>query len=419
MRQNPERLAWTVLLSAFVVFCVVVVGVPLLVRNYMVQATQPLHSQVNAQRGTVRVERSGSSRTDATSLEDSESLEVFKGDGIRTGQLDEGLLTFQRDGEEDRETLTSVVIYDNSDVILTDAFSPRFGLSAGPHAAVLRVEAGRTRIDVRPSSDDRPVEVVVRSDHAEIDLGEGSYALDVSNEQTVATVRDGTAVVRSAGEELELGDGQRAVVSLSGQLDGPLPAGRDLIVNGDFSDDIDSGWVVIDRSSEDLASVSGGTDEEGQSVALFEHQPAQPAEIGLIQTLNRNVKDLASLILHLKVRVDYHSLPVCGSLGSECPVMVRIDYRDVDGNAQQWVHGFYSFEDPAIAQPYYCTTCPEPSSGSHTRVPEGKWFLYDSPNFMQALPPELRPAFIQSVRVYGSGHSYESMVTDVELLAQE
>ena len=99
--------------------------------------------------------------------------------------------------------------------------------------------------------------------------------------------------------------------------------------------------------------------------------------------------------------------------------MVRIDYRDADGNARQWVHGFFSSEDPAILQPYYCTTCPEPSSGSHTRVSEGTWFLYDSPDFMQDIPTDLRPAFIQSVRVYGSGHSYDSLVTDIELLAQE
>jgi hypothetical protein len=38
---------------------------------------------------------------------------------------------------------------------------------------------------------------------------------------------------------------------------------------------------------------------------------------------------------------------------------------------------------------------------------------------MKIEPPELRPAIIQSVHVYASGHSYESMVTDVELLAQE
>lgn len=419
MRQYPERLAWTILLVAFAVFCLLAVGFPLSVRSYLLSATQPLYSQVNAQRGTVRVERAGSSRADATSLDDPIPLEVFKGDGIRTGQLDEGLLTLQRDGEEDRETLTSVVVYDNSDVVLTDAYSPRFGLSSGPHRAILQLNDGRARIEVKPSSDRRPVEVEVRTDHADVRLGEGSYALDVTNQQTSATVREGFATVRTGDQELVLSDEQRVVVSLSGQLDGPLPAERNLIVNGDFSEGINTGWVVISNSSEDSATVAGATDDEGQSVAQFQHEQAQPAEIGLIQTLNRNVKDLGSLVLHLKVRVDYHSLSVCGSLGSECPVMLRIDYRDAAGNTQQWVKGFYAHEDPAIAQPYYCTTCPDPSSGDHTRVPDKTWFLYDSPNLMEILPPEHRPAFIQSVRVYGSGHSYDSLVTDVELLAQE
>jgi hypothetical protein len=101
--------------------------------------------------------------------------------------------------------------------------------------------------------------------------------------------------------------------------------------------------------------------------------------------------------------------------------MVRIDYIDVAGGNRQWVHGFYAFEDPALSGelPYYCLTCPEPTSGNHHRIPEQSWFLYDSPNLMETLSPEFRPAIIQSVRIYASGHNYDSMVTGVELLAQE
>jgi hypothetical protein len=389
------------------------------VRSYLLNAAQPLHSQVNAQRGTVRVERAGSGRTDATSLDDPTPVEAYKGDRIRTGQLDEGLLTLQRDGEQDRETLVSVVVYDSSDVTVADAYSPRFGLSSSPHRAILEMKEGRARVEIQPSSDGQPVEVQVDTDNADILLSEGRYALDVTNQQTTATVRKGTATIRTDGQELVLRDEERAVVSSSGQLEGPLPAERNLIVNGDFGEGIDTAWVVIRNSAEDSGRVAGAVDEKGQPVAQFQHEQPRPAEIGLIQTLNRNVKDLQSLILHLKVRIDFHSLPVCGSLGSECPVMVRIDFRDAAGNAQQWVKGFYVFEDPAIEQPYYCTTCPDPSSGNHNQVPEKTWFLYDSPNLMQVLPPEHRPAIIQSVRVYASGHSYVSLVTDVELLAQE
>jgi hypothetical protein len=401
-----------------VAFCLVAAGFPLLVRNYLHSARQPLRAQVNSQQGTVRIQRGGGSRDEAIGLSDPVPLELFKGDSMRTGAFDEGLLIVQRGDQENRETLISVVLYANSDVLLVDAYSPRFGLSSGPQMAVLRMTDGRFRIEVRPASDGRPVQVEVRTDHTQLQLSEGSYAVDVTNQQTSATVRRGAAIIRTPDQELALSDEQRAVAPSSGVLDGPLPAERNLIVNGGFAQGIDNAWVVFSDSADDSTSVASASDED-QPVAFFQHGQPQPSEIGLIQTLNRNVKDLESLVLHLKVRVDYHSLSVCGALGSECPVMVRIDYLDAAGNGRQWVHGFYSSEDPTIAWPYYCSTCPDPSSGNHNRVPEKSWFLYDSPNLMQIDPPELRPVVVQSVRVYASGHSYESMVTDVELLAQE
>ena len=418
MKQYPERLAWTVLLLAFGVFCVLAIGCPLSVRGYLFNARQPLHGQVNAQRGTVRVDRGGSNRVDATTLGDPGSLEVFKGDGVRTIRLDEGLLTLQRNHAENRETLVSVVIYDNSDVVLVDAYSPRFDLGSDPHQAILRLNEGRVRIEVQTSGDARPVQLEVNTDHALVKMSAGSYALEMTNQQTVATVRRGSATIRADDQELALSGEQRAAVLQSGQLDGPLPAERNLVVNGDFGQGIDTSWVEFSSSTDGLVAANNA-DDEGQSFARFKHDPPQPSEVGLIQTLNRNVKDLESLVLHVKVFVDSHSLSVCGSLGSECPVMVSVDYRDAVGNGRQWVHGFFAFEDPAIAQPYYCTTCPDPKSGDHNWVPDKAWFLYDSPNLMEIQPPDLRPVVVQSVRIYASGHSYDSMVTDVELLAQE
>lgn len=420
MRQKPERLAWTVLLTAFIIFCLTLVGCPLSVRSYLLSARQGLHAQLNAQRGTVRVERGGGNRVYAVSLDDASPLQLFKGDEIRTGDLDEGLLTLLWGDQEDRKTLGTVVVYDNSDIVLVDAYSPRFSFSSGAHEAILRMKAGRVRIEVRPTEDGRPVRIKVRTDHAHIQLNEGSYALEVTNRQTTTTVRGGQASVRVGDQKLELSDEQRAVVSLEGVLDGPLPAEQNLIVNGNFDQGIETGWIVRLDLPDSSARVSGVDDDEGSAVR-FQHDQPQPSEVGLVQTLNRNVRDLESLVLHLKVRVSFHSLSVCGTQGSECPVMVRIDYRDTAGGNRQWVHGFYAFEDPGLSVkvPYYCVTCPEPGSGDHHRVPEKTWFLYDSPNLMEILPPEFRPAFIQAVHIYASGHSYDSSVTDVELLAQE
>jgi hypothetical protein len=421
MRQNPERLAWVVLWLAFITFCLIAVGCPASAYSYMLHARRGLHAQLNSQRGTVRVERTGSSRVDAVSLDDP-PLRLYSGDGVRTGNLNEALLTWEKRDQEQREILGTVKIYENSDVVLVDAHSPRFGFSTGGHEATLQIRGGRVRIEVQTAGDGRPVQVQVHSDHARLLLSQGSYALDVTNQQTAVVVRHGQASVRAGEQELSLNDEQRAIASLQGQLDGPLPAEQNLIVNGDFSQG-ESAWIQDIDSPDPSGRVVITQDDGGQSFAQLLHDQPQPSEVSLIQTLNRDVSDMASLVLHLKVRVNAHSLSVCGDKGTECPVMVRVDYIDVAGgeNLQQWVHGFYAYEDPGlnIELPYNCTTCPQPSSGNHNQVSWNTWFLYDSPNLMEIQPEKIRPARIQSIRVYASGHIYDSMVTDIELLAQE
>jgi hypothetical protein len=420
MRQNPERLAWMILLVAFVTFCVSAVGCPVMAYNYLLNARRPLPAQVDAQRGTVRVERKGNTRPDAVSLDAPTPLELFKGDGLRTGRLDEGLLTLHLSGDQENpKTLITAVAYGNSDVVLKDAYSPRFGLSSGAQTAILQVKGGRIRLEVLPAGDGRPVRVEVYTDHARIQLNEGYYILEVTNQQTVITVRSGQANVRSKDQELVLGDKERAVVSLESTL-GPLATERNLIANGDFEQGLETGWVLDIAPADPSARISNIKDEDGRSVVWFQHDQPQPLEISLIQTLDQNVQNVASLILYLKVRVNYQSLSVCGQEGTECPMMVRIDYTSEDGGDRQWVHGFYALDDPNVSDEYYyCHTCPEPSSGEHNRVPEKTWVFYESPNLMETFRPELRPVTIQSVRIYASGHTFDAMVANVELLAQE
>lgn len=417
MRQNPERLAWTVLWIAFVAFCAVSIACPLSVHRYLRDARRPLFVQVNAQRGTVRVERKNSNRGEATSR-DNPPIELFKGDSVRTGQLNEGLLSIQRGDEANRESLVSVVVFDNSDILLQDAYSPRFGLSDDAHTVELQMKGGRARIEVHPAADGRPVQLNVHTDHSRVHLSEGSYALEVSNQQTTVTARSGEATVHTGDESITLTDGKHAIVSLEGEIESPPGVERDLIVNGDFGQGINTGWISL-VPSDPTVRISLVEDNE-QPVVQFQHTEAQPQEVTLIQTVNRNVRDLTSLVLHLKVRINYHSLPVCGSKGSECPVMVRIDYKSEDGGDRQWVHGFYIEGDPNTSNvPSYCLTCPDRIGGDHDRIQGQTWFLYESVNLMEIEPPEHRPVIIQSIRIYASGHVYDSMFTDVELLARE
>jgi hypothetical protein len=98
----------------------------------------------------------------------------------------------------------------------------------------------------------------------------------------------------------------------------------------------------------------------------------------------------------------------CGYLGSECPIILRIDYKDEHGTDREWIHGFYSGE-PADDWPVNWWS---------EQIQVGTWQPYNSGNLMDELAAT-SPALIKSVTIYASGHSFQAMVTEVELLAQE
>ena len=52
------------------------------------------------------------------------------------------------------------------------------------------------------------------------------------------------------------------------------------------------------------------------------------------------------------------------------------------------------------------------------QVQPGNWQTYDSGNLMEELT-DTPPAIIKSLTIYASGHSFDAMVTEVDLLTQE
>jgi len=133
------------------------------------------------------------------------------------------------------------------------------------------------------------------------------------------------------------------------------------------------------------------------------------AETGIEQRINHDVQDVTSLRLHLSVQLAYQSLPGGGYLSSEFPLIVRLDYRDVYGSDRFVTHGFY-YLDPIQDWPII----------GGERIPPLVWFPFESGNLLnwpQLL--EAPPATVTSIAIYASGWEYDSMVTEVELLAEE
>ena len=208
---------------------------------------------------------------------------------------------------------------------------------------------------------------------------------------------------------------QRTVVKLNGPPSGVLSPERNLVTNGNFRLPLSGTWDIyndLQNEREQPGTVTIQT-VGGQRSAVFERQGAYHAETGIRQTINKNVRDFASLRLHFVVRVFDQDVPVCGQAGSECPLMLRLDYKDQDGTDRSFLQGFYTRQDGSGANPTYNTT--SGSRNEHRRIPPNVAYTYDSANLMETL----KPAQITAITFYASGHSYRSSVAEVELLGEQ
>ncbi|MBM4464013.1 MAG: FecR domain-containing protein [Chloroflexi bacterium] len=399
LRKNPERVAWIILSIAFVAFCFLAVSIPLGIRWYIINATQVHKTSLAAIRGTVQVQEPDVNKPFAfTGSKD----DVPEGSIITTDATSQAFLEFFED--------STLQLYNNSQVIIQKTQSPRFDLSPRPDTIALEVTGGRVRIGVAPSMQS-DLHFQVQSPHVAVELKEdGSYSIEVTSEESQLTVSRGQAKVTAMGKTVELGRGERTTVEIGREPLGPLPPERNLIVNGDFRESLEKGWFPYsdrDDPNEAHGRVEIVTSGARQAV-LFQRLGGNiyRGDTGIIQAINRDVRDYRVVELRLSVMLLYQSLSGGGVLHSEYPIMVRLDYKDAYGNPNHWVQGFY-YENPANY----------PISDG-LEIPRNVWYSYESGNLMEILG-DVKPADLTSIRIYASGHDYQSMVTEVELLAKE
>ncbi len=421
MKPTRERLAWTVLLVSFSIFLALLVGIPVGIYQWIQHATVPSHMVLQTVQGITQVEPSGESARLLQVGED--PLEIDVGTAISSNANTDVLLTIN--STDDAFTLGTVQIYPNTELIINRASSPRYALSNASHQIEIRVVRGRVRLGLA-SQTERPADIRGTTDHAQFLLWEaGSYSLDVNSFNSQITVREGKATVYiDQDTQLRLVEAQRGVAGNDGSLTGPLRPERDLITNGHFRQALEESWRI--RTDSVDPNQSGGAaeiiTEGGQEAVRLYRDGSNHAETGIYQSLNISLHDYRSLELHISGRLDYHSLGICGTLGSECPLMLRLRYRDQSGNEKDWVQGFYYWVDPAVPveqQPTLCILCPSPRQ-EHEQQNQGVQFFYDSLNLMEILVQDDQPpASLVEIAVYASGHSYDVRISEVELLVAE
>jgi len=404
MRKNPERVAWTVLLLALVTCCVLVVGIPLGVRSYLLNATEDQDTQLQVIEGTVLVQESG--KRDLTAV--TENTTLSPGDEVLTDNASWATMDlFER---------SHLTLYGNTKVKLEQVQNPRFGVSDHPDQITLNITGGLVRVGVALPGE-RATRFEVVTPHTDLLLEEGSYRIEVTNQGTQITVVRGQAMVKGSRFRMVVPQGTRSIVDVSGEPAAPMPAVRNLVVNGDFQQPLGTDWItrtlIIDPSARPPA-VQVVEDGGRQAARLVRREPDNGihSEAAIEQKLELDARDFVRLAVLLDVKLDFQSLSGGGMLSSEFPIIVRLDYKDRWGNDQFWTHGFYYQNRdtyPIATDPW--------GRPAGERIPRDVWYPYESGNLLELLG-ESGPVHITGLTVYASGWNYDSLVTEIQLIVE-
>lgn len=411
-RENPERTAWTVLLGAFAIFALLAFTIPVsaiyIVRYATLEQTGSLEPTI----GTVLLYANGTGEPIAIN-----ALRENIGEGDRLVASDDSTqATLSLNSEPvTGETLGSVQIYSGTDITLNRLRQPLFERSQEPFRSVLTLDAGQARL-FTSTSDHRAIDVELHTPHGTAILAPGSYQVSVDAAATEITVRTGSAnLVHETNAPLTLATGARASITAEGVVTQATSPEQNLVLNGNFTPPVLNDWpsYQVAEANTTPGQVQFSKGEDGRQVAQFIRMGEERlhTEVGISQGLNRAVNVYDELRIQLDVKILFQSLPGAGSLNSEFPLRVEVSYQDIYGKDLTWGHGFYYREAEAGEQ--------YPKVVDGTRVSQGQWFTYLSPNLIDVLTAQgTRPAQINSIRLYASGHNYQSMASEVYLLAQ-
>lgn len=417
MRRHPERTAWIVLGGAFAAFCLLAYLVPAGLK-WAVETAAANHTLVLTGSNTVYVQRPGRASLEAN------LTDIPVGSLIATEADAQATLNFiSPDGGE---TLASLSIYGDTQLTVTAADSPRFGTwSVRPHLIRLILTKGRLRV-FSAGDVGRPVEITITSAPeatTQITVAGANASVESTFVGTTVAVREGWAMVTAQGQSLTLEKDQRAEVALGAAPAGPLPVERDLIRDGEFGEPPGVNWRVDARPPANPNESPGEVQPViigGRRAMKFQRLGQDWGQVGLEQDLNQDVRDFTSLRLVLDVFLSYQDLSNCGSQGTECPVIVKLRYLDPGGLEKEWLQGFYYKYDANPVFGYtFCAPC-SPRYGDHLRVDQNQWRTYESDNLLAAARNAgASMARLKSISLYGSGHTFDSSVAQVQLLASD
>ena len=427
LKPNMHQLAWLVLWASFGLFFVFCASSTFSIYHFVFRSTVPLGGVIAVAKGAVGIVHNDLSE----SFELDQSV-IARGDQVITDSQSQAVLNFRND--ETQNLVAVVTVKGNSVLVVRGGLQPRFGWSIRPYTITLEAIQGDFDIFI-PETLNRPNGVNVQiklPQNTLVDIRNAGRHHLVINEQTIQLNTDsGQAAMLDLEDDVSqsVGRGQMIVFDRESrnllQLVGyeNLVSEYDLAalpVQGDMPTTLMNSWNCDDRSPESTRSTfismildnrnviellrGGNARSHGETRCV---QPFGPsAQTGLL------LENYDYLDIRATFYIESHSLDLCGDKGSECPLMLLMDYIDTEGRSNQWFHGFYTTLEARRDYPASCVSCQEP----HERINNQEWYTYESGNLFRLLP-DRTPASILNLRFYASGHEYRLFVDEVSLRA--
>ncbi|MBC7813681.1 MAG: hypothetical protein H7175_21165 [Burkholderiales bacterium] len=428
---KPQRLAWGVMLLAFAIFCVICVASTIGVNYFMFQSTLPMSSLLLVGRGTVGI----TEISDPVERVERVQRSISQSTSVGTDSQSQATLSF-RDTYRDGALVAAITLKRESELTLRDASRPRFEWSTINYRIDLYNVTGELDIVVAQNLG-RNLNMVIRTQQgALIYISEsGRYVINVTDDQVQVVNREGMALLKLPNQEQghDIPIGEQAVAHMAGGDVVLTPSYIDLLQNSTFQEtflpevvgddavrEIPTAWGcgnapnTIPRSYFESQMLDGRA-----TLHLFRGDDATShGETTCTQPLGTrdqplDVSGYAYLALRATFRIDFQSLNTCGDRGSECPLMLRLDYMDNEGHLQVWRHGFYARSDAQAEYPIRCDSCTQ----DHEFINEQAWYTYETGNLYTLFPEVRRPVSIVSLIFYASGHQYNVHVSEMSLLA--
>jgi hypothetical protein len=390
--EQMERRTWRVVWLAFAVWLVAVTLATGWAAAFIQSSVMPAPSTLGAVSGVV-LYREADQRSEASARE---GLQIFEGDEIATSFGSRAAIRVP-DG-------SAVELFPETRIQLEAARIGRFNSAATQTR--LALFTGTVRLSV-PELGGRGPGVQLVLPEGMLSFAPGDYTVRASREATRVSVWSGHATFLARDGPKEALDGTKLVIAAGGTTT-TIDLLENIVSNGDFSENL-AGWEIW----EDLEQ--GRPDVRGQLEVIGASGTASPAkalriwrsslrdahnETGLRQRLDRDVAGARAIRVEARLRVDLASLSGGGYLGSEYPMMLRVRLRDARGGDVVWTQGFYYANPENRPVPIGVT------------VPRGDWVAV-SADLLQAVN---QPATIESIEVFGAGHTFDALISSVRLL---